>query len=65
MPSAEMLTRLERINRTAIRALGRTFTRYIEVNLGVTVPDLHVGLGAGAIHASLGVEVRGQQFYIE
>ena len=65
MVRAEVLTLFECVNRAAIRALGMAGTRHIKVHLGVTVPYLHVGFGAGAIHAALGVEVGGQQFHVK
>ena len=46
----------------AIRALGLAGFGHVQVHLGVAVPNLHVGLGAGAKHAALGVQVGGQQF---
>ena len=58
--TGDLLARFERVNRAAIRALGRAFTRHIKVNLGVAVPDFHVGLGAGAVHTALRIEVSGE-----
>ena len=65
MIGTNMFASLEAINRAAIRALGMAGTRHIKVHLGVTVPYLHVGFGAGAIHAALGVELGGQQFHVK
>ena len=62
MPSIEMLTRLELVNRAAVGALGLTGKAHVQVHLGVAVPDFHVGQGTGAVHAALVVEVFGQQF---
>ena len=56
-----MLAVLELIDGAAIRALGLSAVRHIQVHLGVGVPGFHVRQGAGAVHAALGVEVFGQQ----
>ena len=61
----DVLAGLQRIDRAAIWALGPAFACHVEVDLGVAVPDLHVGLGAGAVDAALRVEVGGQQLYVE
>src|SRR5512133_565033 len=58
----EVLTRLQFVNRAAIRALGLAGVGDVQVDLGVAVPDFHVSLGAGAVHATLVVEVLGQEF---
>ena len=60
--AAYMLTRLELVNRTAIRALGVAVAGHIQIHLGVVVPYLHVGVGARAKDAALGVQVFGQKF---
>ena len=60
MASTEVLARFERVNRAAIRAFGRAFTGYVQINLGVAVPDFHVGLRAGAVHTALRIEVSGE-----
>ena len=65
MASTEVLARFERVNRAAIRAFGRAFTGYVQINLGMAVPDFHVGLGAGAIHTALRIEVNGKQLDIK
>jgi hypothetical protein len=52
----------ELVHRTAVRALGMTFTGHIQVNLGVGVPDFHVSLGAGAKDTTLWVQIFGQKF---
>lgn len=57
-----MLTRLELVHRPAIRALGFASFAHVQVDLGMGVPELHLGLGAGTEHAALGVQVFGQQF---
>ena len=60
MTSAEVLTGLQCVHRAAIRAFGKAFTGYVQINLGVAVPDFHVGLGAGAVHTALRIEVSGE-----
>ena len=62
MPSIEMLTRLQPVNRAAVGALGLTGKAHVQVHLRVTVPDFHVSQRAGAVHAALVVKVFGQQF---
>jgi hypothetical protein len=57
-----MFTRFELVNRPAVRALGLAGFGHVQVDLGVAVPDFHVGFGAGAEDAALGVEVGCQQF---
>ena len=47
--------RFELVFGAAIRALGVAFAGHIQVNLGVRVPDLHVGFGAWAKDAALWV----------
>lgn len=56
-----MLTRLERIHRTAVRALCLASAGYVQVHLGVAAENLHLRFGARAVDAALGVEVRSQQ----
>ena len=60
-----LLTGLQCVHRAAIRTFGRAFTGHVQINLGVAVPDFHVGLGAGAVHAALGIEVSRKQLDIE
>jgi hypothetical protein len=60
--AGEVLAGLEFVNRAAIRALGLTAVGYVQKDLGVVVPELHIGLGTGAKHAALGVEVFGAEF---
>ena len=56
------LTRLQLVNRAAIRALGLAGFGHIQVDLGVAVPQFHVCFGAGAEDATLGVQIRCQKF---
>ena len=59
---AEMLAVLELVDGPAIGALGLAALGHVQVDLGVAVPDLHVGQRAGTIHAALSIQVFGQQF---
>ena len=52
---AGRFARFEFVFCTAIRALGVAFAGHIQVNLGMRVPDLHVGFGAWAKDAALWV----------
>ena len=54
--------RFEFVFCAAVRALGVAFSGHIQVNLGVRVPDLHVGFGAWAKDATLWVQVFGEKF---
>ena len=54
---AEVFALFHRVYGTAIRALGHTRARHIQINLRMAVPDFHVGLRAGAKNAALVVEV--------
>jgi hypothetical protein len=58
----DCFTRFKLVHRTAIGALGVTFTGHVQVNLGVGVPDFHVSLGVGAKNTTLWVQVFGQKF---
>ena len=62
MPASKHLASLEAIAGAAIWALGFTSLGDIQIDLGVAVPQLHISLGAGAEHATLGIEVLGSQF---
>ena len=52
-----MFTVFQAVNRRAVRALGLTRAGHIQKHLGVGVPGLHAGLGAGAKHAAVAVQV--------
>ena len=58
----EALTGPELVDRAAIGAFGLARASHVEVDLGMAVPDLHVGFGAGTEHTTLGVQVFRQQF---
>ena len=62
MPARKHFARLQAVHGAAVGALGFAGLGDIQIDLGVAVPQLHVGLGAGAEHASLGVQVFGGQF---
>ena len=62
MSASKHLASLEAIAGSAIRALGFAGLGHIQIDLGMAVPQLHIGLGAGAEHATLGIEVLGSQF---
>src|SRR3954471_5535479 len=59
--AAEMLALFELVDRAAIRALGGAAAGDVQVHARVAAPQLHVGLGAGAEDAAVGVEVLGGQ----
>jgi hypothetical protein len=46
----------------AIRALGLAGAGHIQVDLGVAVPEFHVGFVAGTKHAAMAVQIFGQEF---
>ena len=60
--AANVLAGFEFVLSAAVRALGFTGAGHIQVDLGVAVPEFHVGLGAGAVHAAVAIEVFGQEF---
>ena len=62
MPARKHLARLQAVDRAAVRALGFASLGDVQIDLGVAVPQFHIGLGAGAEHATLGVEILGSQF---
>jgi hypothetical protein len=57
-----MLARFERVNRAAICAFATAGVTHVDENLGVIVPHSHACLWAGAEHAALAVQVRGEEF---
>ena len=59
---ANVLAGFELVLSAAIRALRMPFIGNIEVNLGVTIPDVHVCQRIGAINAPVSVEVAGFEF---
>ena len=65
MSARKHLARLQAVNGAAVGALGFAGLGDIQIDLGVAVPQLHVGFGAGAVNATLRVEIRGQQLDVE
>jgi hypothetical protein len=59
---ADSFASFQLVHGAAIGALGVAFTGHIQVHLGVRVPNLHVGFGARAKDATLGVQVFGKEF---
>lgn len=51
----------QRIHRAAIRAAGLPCVRHVQKNPGVVAPQRHVCFAAGAVDATLRVEVLGAQ----
>lgn len=62
MTARKHLASLQTVGCAAVRALGFAGLGHIQIDLGVAVPQLHIGLGARAEHATLGIEVFGGQF---
>jgi hypothetical protein len=60
--SVEVFASLEFVDTAAVRALCRTAARYIEVHLGMAVPEFHVGQGARTMETSLVVQGFGKDF---
>ena len=59
---ANVLAGFECVPGAAVGALGLACAGHIQVDLGVTVPELHVRFFAGAKHAAMTVEVYCQEF---
>jgi F0F1-type ATP synthase membrane subunit a len=59
---ANVLAGFEFVLSAAVRALGNAGAGHIQVNLGMGVPELHVGFVAGAVHAAMTVQIFGQEF---
>lgn len=62
VPATKVLAVFEFVDGAAVGAFGLAGFGHVQVDLGVAVPEFHVGVGAGAVHAAVGVEVFGQQF---
>ena len=56
-----MLTRLQAVFGAAVRTFGMAFMGQVEKHFGMGVPQLHVRLGVGTEHATVVVQVFGQQ----
>jgi hypothetical protein len=59
---ANVLAGFEFVLSAAVRAFGLACAGHIQVNLGMAVPEFHVGLVAGTKHTAMAVEVFGQEF---
>jgi hypothetical protein len=59
---ANVLAGFEFVLGAAVRALGNARAGHIQVDLGVAVPEFHVGFVAGAVHAAMAVQIFGQEF---
>ncbi len=57
-----MFTVFQTVNRGAVRTLGLARAGHVQKHLGVGVPGLHAGQGAGAKHAAVAVELGGFEF---
>ena len=57
-----MFTVFQAVNRRAVRALGLARAGHIQKHLGMGVPGLHTGHGAGAKHAAVAVQVSRFEF---
>jgi hypothetical protein len=60
---ANVLAGFEFVLGAAIRALGLACAGHVQVNLGVAVPEFHVGFVAGAVNATVAVQIFCQEFY--
>ena len=56
---ANVFTRFQLKHSAAIRALGFTRARDVQVDLWVVIPNFHVGIRAGAEDAALCIQVSG------
>jgi F0F1-type ATP synthase membrane subunit a len=59
---ANVLAGFEFVLSAAVRALGNAGAGHIQINLGVGVPEFHVGFVAGAVHAAMAIQIFGQEF---
>lgn len=59
---ANVLAGFEFVLCAAVRALGNARASHIQVDLGVGVPEFHVGFVAGAVHAAMAIQIFGQEF---
>jgi hypothetical protein len=60
--AANVLAGFEFVMCAAVRALGFTGAGHIQVHLGMAIPEFHIGLSAGAVHAAIAIDVFGQEF---
>ena len=64
MMPTNVFARFQLKHSAAIRALGLTRARDIQIDLWVVVPNFHVCIGVGAKDAALCIQVSGHQFHI-
>jgi hypothetical protein len=57
--AANVLAGFEFVSGAAIRALGLACCGHIQVDLGMAIPELHVGFGTGTKHATVAIEFFG------
>jgi F0F1-type ATP synthase membrane subunit a len=62
MTVANVLAGFEFVLSAAVRALGNAGAGHIQINLGVAVPEFHIGFITGAVHATVAVQIFGQEF---
>ena len=61
MTVANVLAGFEFVLSAAVRALGNAGAGH-KINLGVAVPEFHIGFITGAVHATVTVQIFGQEF---
>jgi F0F1-type ATP synthase membrane subunit a len=59
---ANVLAGFEFVLSTAVRALGNAGAGHIQVDLGVGVPEFHIGFVAGTVHAAMAIQIFCQEF---
>jgi hypothetical protein len=57
----EVLTRLELVNRSAIRTFGGASVGHVQINLGMAAPQFHAGLRARAVNTTLVIQIFREQ----
>ena len=62
MPATHHFAGLEPVHRATVRAAALAVVGHIDEDARMVVPQLHVRLGAGAVHTAIAVEVLGAQF---
>ncbi len=60
--AANVLAGFEFVHGAAVGALGFARAGHIQLDLGVAVPEFHVGFVAGAVHAAVAVQIFSQEF---
>jgi hypothetical protein len=59
---ANVLAGFEFVLGATVRALGNAGAGHIQINLGVGIPEFHVGFVAGAVNAAVAIQIFGQEF---